>query len=93
MFRSLTLKPKICNQELQNYYTKTMQDTIRKLSDKDNKERKIYKPKPWSLKDILFKNISNPPIEENYPDITSMIMPVACVLSISSVIFYFYRRK
>lgn len=93
MFRSLTLKPKICNQELQNYHTKTMQDTIRKLSDKDNKERKIYKPKPWCLKDILFKNISNPPIEENYPDITTIIIPVACVLSISSVIFYFYRRK
>jgi len=93
MFRSLTLKPKICNQELQNYYTKTMQDTIRKLSDKDNKERKIYKPKPWSLKDILFKNISNPPIEENYPDPNTIIIPVACILSISSVIFYFYRRK
>lgn len=93
MFRSLILKPKIYNQELQNYCDKTMRDTIRKLSDKDNKERKIYTPKPWSLKDIISKHISNPPTESKYSDAMSIITPVACILSISSVIFYFYKRK
>ena len=84
-------KPNIFNQQLHDYCTKSMQDSIRKLTDEVNLKAPIQPPI-----DSLIRRIAWAPTSAEYsPDTppAAVVVSVVCILSVSSVAYYFYRRK
>ena len=85
-------KPNIFNQQLHDYCTKSMQDSIRKLADEVNRQKPIQSPI-----DSLIRRIALVPASAEYladtPPPTAVVVSVVCILSVSSIVYYFYRRK
>ena len=84
-------KPNIFNQQLHDYCTKSMQDSIRKLTDEVNLKAPIQPPI-----DSLIRRIALAPTSTEYsPDRppVAVVVSVVCILSVSSIAYYFYRRK
>ena len=84
-------KPNIFNQQLHDYCTKSMQDSIRKLTDQANLQNPIQPPI-----DSLIRRIAWTPTSAKYsPDAppVAVVVSVVCILSVSSIMYYFYRRK
>ena len=102
MLHSLLYNPKIFNKDLTDYQAKLAQDAIRKTIEQYNKERKVYirhvmpLPVPLLLPmptyNGIIATISSPP-DDTPPHPILYMMSAACILSISSALFYFYRRK
>ena len=85
-------KPKIFNQQLHDYCTRSMQESIRKLTEQATRQKKIQTP----IDDLIRRIVPMPPPSDDYSsDITIELpfVPVVCILSISSIMYYFYRRK
>ncbi len=84
-------KPNIFNQQLHDYCTKSMQDSIRKLTDEVNRKAPIQPPI-----DSLIRRIALVPTSAEYLADTppaAVVVSVVCILSVSSIAYYFYRRK
>ena len=85
-------KPNIFNQQLHDYCTKSMQDSIRKLTEQANRQTPIQPPI-----DSLIRRIAlGPPAAEYFQDTpppATVVVSVVCILSVSSIMYYFYRRK
>jgi hypothetical protein len=83
MLSSIFLKrPKIFNQELHNYCLKSTNESIRKLVEKNEKERK------FKFDDKLFIASDN-----SNPNPNNNIITFLCFLSVSSILLYFYNSK
>jgi hypothetical protein len=68
-----------------------MQDSIRKLTEQANLQKPIQPPI-----DSLIRRIAlGAPTAEYSPDKppAAVVVSVVCILSVSSIAFYFYRRK
>ncbi len=79
-------KPNIFNQQLHDYCTKSMQESIRKLTDQVTP---IQPPI-----DSLIRRIALVPTSAEYsPDTppAAVVVSVVCILSVSSIMYYFYR--
>ena len=81
-------KPNIFNQQLHDYCTKSMQESIRKLTDEVNRKVTIQPPI-----DSLIRRIAWAPTEVEYSPPVAVVVSVVCILSVSSIAYYFYRRK
>lgn len=85
-------KPNIFNQQLHDYCTKSMQDSIRKLTDQANLQKPMQPPI-----DSLIRRIALTPTSAKYlpdtPPPVAVVVSVVCILSVSSIAYYFYRRK
>ena len=84
-------KPNIFNQQLHDYCTKSMQDSIRKLTDEVNRKAPIQP----SIDSLIRRIAMGPPAAEYSPDRppVAVVVSVVCILSVSSIVYYFYRRK
>ena len=84
-------KPNIFNQQLHDYCTKSMQDSIRKLTDQANQQTAIQPP----ISDLILRITRASTAAEYSPDAppTATVVSVVCILSVSSIVFFFYRRK
>ena len=85
-------KPNIFNQQLHDYCTKSMQDSIRKLTDEVNRQKPIQPP----IDSLIRRIVPMPPPSDYYSPETppvAVVVSVVCILSVSSIAFYFYRRK
>ncbi len=81
-------KPNIFNQQLHDYCTKSMQDSISKLTEQANRQTAIQPPI-----DSLIRRIALVPSDvENSPPV-AVVVSVVCILSVSSIVYYFYRGK
>jgi hypothetical protein len=76
-------RPFFFNKSLQDYCLKSTNESIKKMIEKCDEERK-YK----SIKFNLTTNDSCPE-----PNNNNNIIPFICFLSISSFLLYFYNRK
>lgn len=85
-------KPKLFNQQLHDYCTRSMQESIRKLTEQATRQKTIQPPIDSLIRRIVPES---PPGGEYSSDITIELpfIPVVCILSISSIMYYFYRRK
>lgn len=84
-------KPNIFNQQLHDYCTKSMQESIRKLTEQFTRQTPIQPPI-----DSLIRRITSGPSDVEYsPDTPSAttVVSFVCILSVSSIMYYFYRRK
>ncbi len=84
-------KPNIFNQELHDYCTKSMQDSIKKLAEQTNRQPIAQPP----IGDLIRRIAWTPSDVEYSPDTppVAVVVSVVCILSLSSVVFFFYRRK
>lgn len=84
-------KPNIFNQQLHDYCTKSMQDSIKKLTDPSNLQKPIQPP----ISDLIRRIALVPTSAEYSPDAppVAVVVSVVCILSVSSIVFFFYRRK
>ena len=84
-------KPNIFNQQLHDYCTKSMQDSIRKLTDQANLQKPIQPPIDSLIRRIAWAPNSAEYSPERPP--VAVVVSVVCILSVSSIVFFFYRRK
>jgi len=84
MLCSILKRPNYFNKPLYDYCLKSTNESIKKMTEKCDKERK-YK----SINLNLTTNDSSPEPNNN----NNNIIPIICFLSISSFLFYFYNRK
>ena len=82
MICSILKRPNFFNKSLQDYCLKSTNESIKRIVEKCDEERK-YK----SVKFNLTTNDSYPEPNNNN------IIPFICFLSISSFLLYFYNRK
>jgi hypothetical protein len=86
MLTSLTRRHKIFNKKLHDYCLNSTNESIKKLSEKYNREKKY--------KDIELNLVTNDLNPNNSNNPNNPIIPLFCFLSISSLIYYFfYSRK
>lgn len=81
-------KPNIFNQELHDYCTKSMQDSIKKLAEQTNRQPIAQPPI-----DSLIRRIALVPSDVEYSPPVAAVVSVVCILSVSSIVYYFYRGK
>jgi len=80
-------RPKIFNTKLHDYCLKSTNDSVRRMIENREKERKFKNiDLSYLLKD---SNSSNPDNNNN----NNIIVPFVFILSISSIIYYFYNYK
>ena len=82
MLSSVLSRPKFFNKELHDYCLKSTKESIQKLVEKKEAERKLIK-----------LNLNLETIVDNSNPDDNNIFPFICFLSISSFILYFYRQK
>ena len=84
-------KPNIFNQQLHDYCTKSMQDSIKKLTEQANRQPPAQPP----ISDLIRRIAWTPAATEYSPDKppVAVVVSVVCILSVSSIVFLFYRRK
>lgn len=85
-------KPNIFNQELHDYCTKSMQDSIKKLTEQANRQTPIQPPINDLIRRIAWTSTSAAEYSPDAPPV-AVVVSVVCILSVSSIVFYFYRRK
>jgi hypothetical protein len=81
MLCSILKRPNYFNKSLQDYCLKSTNESIKKIIQKCDEERKH--------KSIKFNLTTN----ESCPEPNNNIIPFICFLSISSFLIYFYNRK
>lgn len=84
MFTSLCKNRIPINQKMRDYCMKSTNESIRKLTEKYNEERKLNKVK-FDLS-IITKDDSPEPPNDN-----DLIFSVICVLSSTTILYYFYK--
>ncbi len=84
MFSSLCKNRIPINPKLREYCIKSTNESIRKLTEKYNEERKLNKIK------INFDNITNDDSPKP-PNDNDLIISVICVLSSTTILYYFYK--
>ena len=82
MLTSILKKPKFFNQELHNYCLKSTNDSIKRMVEKYDTERKSKK---------INLNLTQTSLPSD-PDKNSVIA-IICFLSVSSFLYYFYNSK
>jgi hypothetical protein len=82
MLTSILKKPIFFNQELHNYCLKSTNDSIKRMSEKYEKERK-------NPKISLNLNQDSCPSDPN----KNSAIAIICFLSVSSFLYYFYNSK
>ena len=84
MFTSLYKNRIPINQKMSDYCMKSTNESIRKLTEKYNEERKSNKIK---INLDIIKNNDTP----NPPNDNDLIISVVCLLSSTTLLYYFYK--
>jgi hypothetical protein len=74
------------NQKISDYCKKSTNESIRKITEKYNEERKSVKINLDSLK-VITKGDSPDPIDNN------IILSIICLLSSTTLFYYFYKAS
>ena len=76
------------NTKMMDYCTKSTNESIRKITEKYNEERKMNKNKFDNLVVITKDDSPNPnPIDNN------IILSIICLLSSTTLFYYFYKSS
>jgi len=87
MFSFLYKKPLFPNnQKMREYCMKSTNDSIRKMTEKYNEERKTIKNKLENL-DVITKN----DVPNSNPN--DIILSIICILSSTTLFYYFYKSS
>ena len=73
------------NTKMMDYCTKSTNESIRKITEKYNEERKAIKINLDSLKVIKNNDLPN--------DNNDLIFPLICLLSSTTLLYYFYKAS
>jgi hypothetical protein len=74
------------NEKMREYCIKSTNDSIRKMTEKYNEERKLNKIK-FDNFTVITKDDSPDPIDNN------IILSIICLLSSSTLFYYFYKAS
>lgn len=87
MFSFMYKKPLFTNnQKMREYCMKSTNDSIRKITEKYNEERKLNKNK---FNNLLVATRDDPP----NPNPNDIILSIICLLSSTTLFYYFYKAS
>ena len=84
------------NPKMREYCIKSTNESIRKITEKCDEERKINKNNFNSLIVIAKDDVPNSNPNDNdliFPNDNDLIFPIICLLSSTTILYYFYKAS